>query len=280
VFAQAIHRGSARRERPFVAVNCASLPSELMESELFGYVGGAFSGARREGSPGKFLAAEGGTIFLDEIGELAPSAQASLLRVLQEGEITPVGSARSRAVDVRVIAATNRDLAAALASGRLRTDLYYRINVLPIELPPLRERLADVPALAHHFLAAAAEEVGRPPMTFDPDVVAALAAHSWPGNIRELKNLLRRLAALAPGQRITRDLLPAALAGAPATSASPQPPTAAPADAERARTLAALGAATSMAEAASRLGVTRSTLYRRLARYGLQAQRSVRASGV
>jgi DNA-binding NtrC family response regulator len=185
-------------------------------------------------------------------------------------------------VDVRVIAATNRDLAASLASGRLRSDLYYRLNVLPIELPPLRERLADVPALAHHFLAAAAEEVGRPPMTFEPEVLDALAAHDWPGNIRELKNLLRRLAALCPGQRITRDLLPPALARVPAaatTASDAAPPAAAPpADRERARTLAALGAAASMAEAAARLGVTRSTLYRRLARYGMQAQRSVRAS--
>ena len=293
VFAQAIHRASARSDRPFVAVNCAALPRELVESELFGYVGGAFSGARRDGSPGKFLAAQGGTIFLDEIGELPPSAQAALLRVLQEGEITAVGAARSRPIDVRVIAATNRELSAALVSGQVRGDLYYRLNVLPIELPPLRERLADVPRLAEHFLTAAADEVGRPRPTFGPGVLEAFGAYDWPGNIRELKNLLRRLVALAPGPRILVGDLPAAIVGvgrgggmlagatrlalpaaAPASAGAPPPEP----DAERARTVAALESAATMVEAALRLGVTRSTLYRRLARYGLQPQRLVRAS--
>ena len=277
VFAQAIHEGSARRDRPFVAVNCAALPRELVESELFGYVGGAFSGARREGSPGKFQAAHGGTIFLDEIGELPATAQATLLRVLQEGEITAVGSAHSKALDVRVIAATNRDMPAALASGQMRSDLYYRLNVLSIELPPLRERLADVPDLAHHFLDAAGLEVGRPGLALAPAVIELFQRYAWPGNVREMKNLIRRLAALASGPTITADDLPPAIArgdapvprGAAVAAAAPAPGD----DPERARTIAAVSTARTMAEAAARLGVTRSTLYRRLERYGVHPER-------
>ena len=278
VFAQAIHEGGARRDRPFVAVNCAALPRELVESELFGYVGGAFSGARREGSPGKFQAAQGGTIFLDEIGELPPTAQATLLRVLQEGEITAVGSAHSKPVDVRVVAATNRDMQAALASGQLRSDLYYRLNVLSIELPPLRDRLDDVPELARHFLEAAEREVGRPGLAFAPAVIELFQRYAWPGNVREMKNLIRRLAALATGPTITPADLPPAIArgDAPAPGAVASPAGTPPlpgGDPERARTLAAVSAARTMAEAAARLGVTRSTLYRRLDRYGVHPER-------
>ncbi len=193
VFAQAIHAASPRRDKPFIAVNCAALPRELVESELFGYEGGAFSGARKEGTIGKLEAAEGGTILLDEVAELPPAAQAALLRALQENEIQRVGSVKTRRVDVRVIAATNRDIQASLASGALRQDLYYRLNVIPIELPPLRERPGDVRRLARRFFEATARELGVTEVTVDAEVFDAFSAYPWPGNVRELKNLVRRL---------------------------------------------------------------------------------------
>ncbi len=198
VFAQAIHNASGRSARPFVAVNCAALPRELVESELFGYVGGAFTGARREGSAGKFRTAEGGTIFLDEISAMPVGAQAALLRVLrvlrvlQEQELSPVGSSEVRPLDVRVLAATNRDAVEAVRSGVLRADLYHRLNVLAIELPPLRDRRADIPALAAQPLALAAIELERPHLQFHDAVVPALTRQAWPGNVRELKNVIRR----------------------------------------------------------------------------------------
>ncbi|MES2521237.1 MAG: sigma 54-interacting transcriptional regulator [Gemmatimonadota bacterium] len=286
VFAQAIHRASDRQGQPFIAVNCAALPGELVEAELFGYVEGAFTGARREGSEGRFLAAHGGTIFLDEISELPPSAQASLLRVLQEQEVTAVGSSTSRAIDVRVIAATNRDVKQAVESGALRRDLYYRLNVLELALPPLRERLADVPALATHFLAAAAVEVGRPALTFAPAVLDALSRQDWPGNVRELRNVVRRMASMCVGTCITIGQLPTELLGSIRPSVHAPVGTSAVAtagaaqsgekDLLRAHTLETLATSLSMSEAASRLGVNRSTLYRRLERYGVHPERSLR----
>lgn len=284
VLAQGIHAASARARKPFVAVNCAALPSELVESELFGYVGGAFSGARREGSAGKFEAADGGTIFLDELGELPPAAQATLLRVLQEGEVTRVGAAHSRPVDVRVIAATNCDVAARLAEGGLRGDLYYRLSVLTIELPPLRERRADVARLAHRFLAEAEAELGRPGHRFAPGVLDAFRAHPWPGNVRELKNLVRRLVALAASDEITPADLPPVFHSAddrPGASSGSAPEAKGEAaspetSAARERIARAVERAETMAEAAALLGITRSTLYRRMERYGLEPRRVVR----
>jgi transcriptional regulator of acetoin/glycerol metabolism len=276
VFAQAIHHASARRARPFVAVNCAALPRELIESELFGYVGGAFSGARREGASGKFEAADGGTIFLDEIGELSSGAQAALLRVLQEGEITKVGSARSRQVDVRVIAATNRDVEAAVASGRLRADVFHRLNVMPIELAALRERPADIRPLTAHFLREAARELGRPGAALDPAVVASFERHSWPGNVRELKNLVRRLVACAAAFPIRAEEL--ADAGLRSERARPdeQESAARLSTAAERELMDVVARSRTMAEAASRLGVTRSTLYRRMERLGLRPERVLR----
>jgi transcriptional regulator with PAS, ATPase and Fis domain len=276
VFAQAIHHASARRARPFVAVNCAALPRELIESELFGYVGGAFSGARREGASGKFEAADGGTIFLDEIGELSSGAQAALLRVLQEGEITKGGSARSRQVDVRVIAATNRDVEAAVASGRLRADVFHRLNVMPIELAALRERPADIRPLTAHFLREAARELGRPGAALDPAVVASFERHSWPGNVRELKNLVRRLVACAAAFPIRAEEL--ADAGLRSERARPdeQESAARLSTAAERELMDVVARSRTMAEAASRLGVTRSTLYRRMERLGLRPERVLR----
>jgi sigma-54 dependent transcriptional regulator, acetoin dehydrogenase operon transcriptional activator AcoR len=288
MFAQGIHAASRRAAAPFVAVNCAAIPSELLESELFGYVGGAFSGARREGRTGKFEAANGGTLFLDEIGELPLPAQAALLRVLQERELTRVGSTLSVPVDVRIIAATNRGADPAGRIGTLRDDLFHRLNVLTIELPPLRERRADVHDLAHHFLAEAEAELQRTGHVFAPEVLDAFRLHPWPGNVRELRNLVWRTVALTAHPRITlADLPPAFRAALPAVGCPPRLPAPAPplesppgADAEwragRERVARAVELASSMAEAAEILGIARSTLYRQLEKYRLQPRRVLR----
>ncbi len=285
LFAQSIHSASERRECPFVAVNCGALSKELIESELFGYVGGAFSGARREGSAGKFEAAEGGTIFLDEIGELPGAAQTALLRVLQEGEITRVGGNESKPVDVRVIAATNRDLGTALSDGSMRRDLYYRLNVLTLELPPLRERREDIPLLARRFLEVSAAAMHKRGLELDNEVIAALRSYDWPGNVRELQNVVARLVALSSSSRITLADLPAPMREAvdprpmAASNTGDTVPRSAggardPALAEdRARLLALIRSFPTMAAAAASLGITRSTLYRRLERFGLQPKR-------
>jgi transcriptional regulator with GAF, ATPase, and Fis domain len=194
--AHAIHRWSPRRERPFVVVNCAAIPEGLLESELFGHDRGAFTGATRERS-GRFRTANGGTLFLDEIGELPLELQAKLLRVLQTGEIQPVGSDRTMRVDVRIVAATHVDLAAAVAEGRFREDLFYRLDVFPLRLPPLRERLEDLPQLCASLLADQRARTGRRGVHVTDDGLAALRAHAWPGNVRELANVLERASILS-----------------------------------------------------------------------------------
>ncbi|MFI5314931.1 MAG: sigma-54-dependent transcriptional regulator [Myxococcota bacterium] len=207
VVARAVHGLSDRASEPYVAVNCGAIPESLIESELFGHVRGAFTGADSE-ARGMFREADGGTLFLDEIGELPPVTQVKLLRVLQEEEVRPVGAAKTFPVDVRIIAATARDLEQMVAEGRFRSDLYYRLNVFRIHVPPLRERPEDVPLLADQLLAAHARRIGKAVEPLDRDVLEALAAHSWPGNVRELENSLERALILARGRRITRDLLP------------------------------------------------------------------------
>ncbi len=189
--ARAIHRRSARRDMPFVAVNCTAVPRELMESEFFGHEKGAFTGAvaRRVG---RFEQAHGSTLFLDEVGDLDPAVQAKLLRVLQEQEITRVGARDAVRVDVRIVTATNRDLEVAVKEGRFRDDLYYRLNVIPIRLPALRERAQDLPALLTHFLSSFSERYGRPVPPIPPEALAALQGYAWPGNVRELRNLCER----------------------------------------------------------------------------------------
>lgn len=193
--ARAIHDLGARRAAPFVAINMAAIPRELIEAELFGHERGAFTGAAQR-SAGRFEQAAGGTLFLDEIGDMPMEAQTRLLRVLQSGEFTTVGGARTIRADVRIVAATNRDLQSAVASGQFREDLFYRLNVVPVALPALRERRGDIAELARHFLDRAAE-AGLPRKTLAPDAVEALEAHDWPGNVREMENLMRRLAALS-----------------------------------------------------------------------------------
>ena len=207
VIARAIHEEGPRADRPFVAVSCAALPETLIESELFGHEKGSFTGAS-SARKGRFELADGGTLFLDEISELTPAVQVKLLRVLQERSFERVGSNKTLTVDIRLIAASNRDLEQDVESGRFRRDLFYRLNVVPLTLPPLRERHEDIPLLAAHFAAKAAEKHGRPPVEMDPGLLEALQEYEWPGNVRELENLIERLVVLTPGSRLGVEFLP------------------------------------------------------------------------
>jgi len=219
VLARAIHAQSPRRGEAFVAVNCAAIPENLLESELFGHARGAFTGADRA-RRGLFVEADGGTLFLDEIGELPLALQAKLLRALQEEEVRPVGESKPRHVDVRVLAATARDLEGEVRSGRFREDLFYRLDVLRVRVPPLRERREDIPLLVDHFLASFAAALGKPVRELADDALAKLVAYPWPGNVRELENVIERAVILVRGERIgTRDLPPNVTA--PAREAPP-----------------------------------------------------------
>lgn len=212
--ARQIHRNSSRASRPFVQVNCAAIPDELIESELFGHEKGSFTGAVRK-QTGKFVAADGGTIFLDEIGDMSLRTQAKVLRVLQEGEVEPVGAATIVKVDVRVIAATNKDLTEQIRAGQFREDLYYRLNVIPVRTPALRERKEDIPILANHFARQFSEEHNYKVRTFSPEAVAALQQAPWRGNVRELRNLIERLVIMSAGEVIEPADLPADLFESP-----------------------------------------------------------------
>ena len=198
LLARAIHDRSPQRARPFIKVNCAAIPDTLLESELFGHVRGAFTGAVT-GKKGKFALADGGSIFLDEIGMMAPALQSKLLRVLQEREFEPLGSERTERVDVRVIAATNRDLRQLVSEGKFQEDLYYRLNVIPIEIPPLRARREDIPPLVEHFVRKHGQKVGRKIERLEDGIVADLQAYDWPGNVRELENVIERAIVLSRG---------------------------------------------------------------------------------
>jgi two-component system response regulator PilR (NtrC family) len=205
--ARAIHFSGVRRDSPFVAVNCGAIPETLIESELFGYKKGAFTGAQRD-KIGFFEAADKGTIFLDEIGEMPLLTQVKVLRAIQERKVTPVGSTEERGVDVRILAATNRDLEAEVRAGSFREDLFYRLNVITIRVPPLRERRADIIELARHFITRHAREYGKPIEGLTPETARLLQQYDFPGNVRELENLIERSVALASGSRISADLLP------------------------------------------------------------------------
>ena len=210
--ARALHARSPRRAQPFVALNCGALTETLLESELFGHVKGAFTGAQRD-QKGLFDAADGGTIFLDEIGDIPPPTQVRLLRVLQEGEIKRVGAADSVRVDVRVIAATHRDLPKLVKAGKFREDLFYRLNVINIPLPPLRERIEDIPLLAHHFLRRYADRLGKKVRSVSPEAIELLSGYRWPGNVRELENAIERAVVLSRGETIMPADLPPAITG-------------------------------------------------------------------
>jgi DNA-binding NtrC family response regulator len=235
--ARTIHEASARHDGPFVEANCVVYSEGILHSELFGHERGAFTGAARL-KRGRFELAQGGTLFLDEIGEISPATQLLLLRVLEDRTFERVGGEETLEADVRLVAATNRDLERAMASGAFRSDLYYRLKVIPVHLPPLRERRADIPVLAQHFLRCCAERMGKPVEGFTPAAISALEGHSWPGNARELENMIERLVVLTRGRHIDISDLPEGMGrGAQA--------------------------------AASRLGIHRSTLYAKLRRYGL-----------
>jgi DNA-binding NtrC family response regulator len=273
VVARAIHAGSARRYNPMVVVNCGALPEGILESELFGHEAGSFTGARAR-HKGKFESAEGGTVFLDEIGEVSPKVQVELLRVLEEKKVTRLGGTAPVSVDFRTIAATNRDLQAAVAEGRFREDLYWRLNVVHVHIPPLRERPEDVPVLAEQFLARFAQSMSRRPMAFSKDARDALAAYPWPGNVRELQNAVERAVVVGRGDVVAASDLP--LRVTRAVSA----PGAAPgslAEAERAHVQAVLDASGwNITKAARILDVDRVTLYNKIRKYDLKKP----ASGV
>ena len=267
--ARALHRNSARAGGPFVAVNCAAIPTELMESELFGHVKGAFTGAVNERT-GRFREADGGTLFLDEIGDMPLCTQAKILRVLQEREITPVGGNLVQPVNVRIVVATHRDLPAAVKEGRFREDLWYRLQVVPLWLPPLRERLGDVLLLAEHFLRRLG---GDSPKRLSAAAARLLLAHPWPGNVRELRNAMERAAILSHGPVIEVEHigLQATAALTPGLDIDLEGPMAAAiAQLEREMIVRALAAtAGNRAEAARRLGLSRQQLYRKLAELDL-----------
>ncbi|GGF71138.1 sigma-54-dependent Fis family transcriptional regulator [Azorhizobium oxalatiphilum] len=259
VTARALHQRSPRADKPFVPVNCAAIPAEMIESELFGHLKGAFTGAASS-REGLFFYAQGGTLFLDEVAELPLPLQAKLLRVLEDKRVRPVGSERELPVDVRIIAATNVDLEQAAASGQMRRDLFYRLNVVNIHLPPLRERPEDVAPLARQFIAEISHQFGVPPMDLDPARIAELEGYEWPGNIRELRNLIERTIIL--GDR------PRASTSAPVASADPASQTLEAV--ERAHMLNVLeSVGGNRAEAARRLGVSRKTLDRKCAAWNV-----------
>jgi DNA-binding NtrC family response regulator len=269
VIARYIHALSGRADGPFISINCGALPETLLESELFGHVRGAFTGAVRD-KDGHLVAAHGGTFFLDEIGEMSPALQVRLLRTLQEREVVPVGATRPVATDVRVIAATNRDLEEEMRRGTFRSDLYYRLNVISLHLPPLRDRLDDVPLLTEVFLRRAGD--GRGARISDP-ALQHLRHYDWPGNVRELENALERAAVLAGARTIEPEHLPdRILQPRPRTLVSERPPENPTLDAvERAYILWVLHAAGgNKARAAEVLGIDPSTLYRKLNRYGVE----------
>ena len=283
LIARAMHRRSTRRDKPFVEVACGALPETLLETELFGHVAGAFTGATGD-KIGKFKQADGGTIFLDEIGPASPALQVKRLRVLQELQFEPVGSTKTTQVDVRVILATNENLAERMAAGAFRQDLFYRINVINIELPPLRDRISDIPLLARHFLKQVCEETGRQVRDFSDEALAALQRLRLPGNVRELQNIVERAVLLGRGDLIRPEDLPACVPGPSAATRlesaanhSLKESLEAP---ERQIILAMLDSNNwNRNETADALGINRTTLYKKMKRLGLEEVRRAARSG-
>ncbi|MCA1632949.1 MAG: sigma-54 dependent transcriptional regulator [Acidobacteria bacterium] len=268
LIARAIHHNSARSDRPFVAINCGALPETLLESELFGHTKGAFTGAVSTRA-GLFRSAEGGTVFLDEIGEITPAMQVRILRAVQEHEVTPVGSSAPVAFEARIICATNRNLEREVTEGRFREDLFYRLNVIELHLPPLRERREDVPLLARHFITRTAREQGQVEKPIEPAAMSALINYAWPGNVRELQNAIERAFTLS-GDAIDLDSLPPRVRDAASHETVRDPDGLRPtlAEVERRHLLETLASVNQdKARAANILGIDLSTLYRKLKRY-------------
>jgi DNA-binding NtrC family response regulator len=270
VIAKAIHHASPRTGQSFVAVNCGALPEPLLESEIFGHVKGAFTGATAH-KKGLFAEAHGGTFFLDEIGEMPPTLQVKFLRALQEREVRPVGSTQSTTVDVRVLAATNRDLGQLMQQGKFREDLFYRLNVIPVVLPPLRERREDIPTLAEHFLQRYSQRQGRL-LRLSAEAVATLLRYPWPGNVRELENAMERTAILAQNDSIAPDDLPPhILAGTPLGAAPSLPQALTLADMEKVHILQTLERfGWNHSRTAEALGIGRTSLWRKLKEYQIE----------
>lgn len=265
--AQALHEHGARKHKPFVKVNCAALPEGLLESELFGHVRGAFTGAIKD-KVGRFQKAHGGTIFLDEIGDISPALQIRLLRVLQEREIERVGDSSPIKIDVRVIAATHRNLTEKVASGEFRQDLYYRLNVIRLDVPPLRDRMEDLPLLLQHFLQLFSQKFNRTLSSFSEPALTALRSHTWPGNVRELEHLVEHACITSQSSVITSEALPAGFMATPASVASYRPqPSSTPTSLSLEEALKRC--VNNRTEAAKLLGISRRTLYRRLEELGL-----------
>jgi DNA-binding NtrC family response regulator len=274
--ARALHEQSKRAQGPFIRVNCAAIPKDLIESELFGHEKGSFTGAAAR-RIGKIEQADGGTLLLDEVGDMALEAQAKLLRVLEEEEVERVGGSETIPVDVRVVAATNKDLSAAIASSEFREDLYYRLNVVPIRVPALRERGEDMAELVEHFRRRFREETGRPARQLEPDALRALRAWSWPGNVRELRNVVERLEIMSEGDVLRATHVDAVLRGARAPSRTMPAPVLGDRplrdvleETEKQLIVAALeSAGGTVSEAARRLGLDRANLHRKMRRLGL-----------
>jgi len=268
VLARQIHRWSRRAAGPFVAVNCTTLSEHLLESELFGHLRGAFTGAVKD-KPGRLEAADGGTVFLDEVADLTAPLQTKFLRFIQERSFERVGGDKTIEVDARIIAASNRDLAAEVAAHRFREDLYYRLNVIALRVPPLRERPEDILPLAERMLAAAVTRNHRSPLVLSPEAAAAITHHRWPGNLRELRNALERAAVLARADLVTPDLLPDAVFREPSDSASAAAPTsrASLEEVEREHIMRVLAESPTLEDAAGTLGINISTLWRKRRRY-------------
>jgi two-component system repressor protein LuxO len=281
--AEAVHRLSPRREKPFIAINCAAIPKDLIESEIFGHVRGAFTGAIAD-RVGAAQAADGGTLFLDELCEMDLALQGKLLRFIQTGTFQPVGSTQPRRTDVRFVCATNRDPLVEVREGRFREDLYYRLHVVPVQLPPLRDRGEDVVTIAEAMLAKSAAEEGRAFRGLAEDAKSALRAHRWPGNVRELENAVRTAVVLHDGEWVTAAMLPLTLREPSPRQPAPSPPPLLP-EADRARQIRPLAEVEREAieravalcdgnipKAAAHLGISPSTLYRKRAAWGTAAE--------
>jgi len=271
--ARGIHYNSNREGKALEIVNCAALNHTLMDSELFGHTKGAFTDAREE-KPGRFELADSGTIFLDEIGELSEESQSKLLRVLETGELRRLGDTADRHVDIRVIAATNRDLSDEMKEGKFRSDLFYRLNVLGMKLPPLRERVGDIEIIANHFLNEFADKCARPELKFSDETMNALTAHDWPGNVRELKNVVERMVVMSSGQVIQLEDVPLEVRGVSAPSGPidiATNPLGTLAELERVHIIRILQHTSgNKKEAAQMLGIDRSTLYARIKTYEIE----------